>query len=66
MQAMLAAGHVNVQYLLILLLPSVGVLLMMGLTWRSRAKRRRESDVKPPRVSNTKARRSSNRKRRRK
>jgi cytochrome c-type biogenesis protein CcmH/NrfF len=63
---MLAAAPVNWHYLLILLLPSVAACVMVALTWRSRAKRRRESDEKPRRAPDTKPRGPSSAKRRRK
>ena len=43
---MIAAAQVNWNYLLILLLPSVGVIILMALTWRSRTSRRRQSEAK--------------------
>lgn len=39
---MLTAVDVNVNYLLILLIPPVIACVMLGLTWYSRAKRRRK------------------------
>lgn len=54
---MLAAASVNLNYLLILLVPSLVVLLMMALTWRSRVKRRRGSQARPSRPSSAKRRR---------
>ena len=42
---MLAAAQVNVNYLLILLVPSVAACIMVALTWRSRVKRRNEADA---------------------
>ncbi len=38
---MIAAAHVNWHYLLILLLPSVGVIVIMAVTWYSRMSHRR-------------------------
>ncbi len=43
---MIAAAHVNVHYLLLLLLPAVVACIALALTWYSRAKSRRESDAK--------------------
>lgn len=57
---MLAAGHVNVHYLLILLLPAVLACVMLALTWYSRAKRRRiEADEQEHRAPGAKRRRNS-------
>ena len=62
---MLAAAHVNVNYLLILLVPSVAACVMVALTWRSRVKRRHEADAEQrrraatPRSSGAKSRRGS-------
>jgi hypothetical protein len=61
---MLATAHVNVNYLLILLVPSVGVLLVMALTWRSRTRHQRESEAKLRRPPSAKQRSSSSAKRR--
>ena len=72
---MIAAANVNVHYLLVPLLPSVGVIVVMALTWRSRAKRQRESEARPASrgasrasrpAADAKSRRSANAKRRRK
>jgi hypothetical protein len=60
---MLAAAHVNVHYLLILLLPLVAACVMLVLTWHSRAKRQRESDAKPRGTPDAKPRRPSSAKR---
>jgi len=62
--AMLVAAHVNVPYLLILLLPLVAACVMLVLTWHSRARRQREPDAKPRRTPDTKPRRPSSAKRR--
>lgn len=43
---MIAAAHVNVHFLLILLLPLLVGLLALGLTWYSRAKRQRQADAR--------------------
>ena len=43
---MIAAAHVNVHYLLILLLPSVAACVALAVTWYYRAKRRRETEAK--------------------
>jgi hypothetical protein len=43
---MIAAAHVNVHYLLILLLPLLVGLVALALTWYSRAKRRREAETR--------------------
>jgi hypothetical protein len=51
--AMLAAAHVNVHYLLILLLPSVAACIVLALTWRSRIKRRHEADAEQRRRAAT-------------
>ncbi len=51
---MVAAAHVNVHYLLILLLPSVIAVVMVGLTWYYRAKSRGDRDAKPGRPSDDK------------
>ena len=62
---MLAAAQVNVNYLLILLVPSVAACVMVALTWRSRVKRRNEADADQrrraatPRSSGAKSRNSS-------
>jgi hypothetical protein len=50
---MLAAAHVNVHYLLILLLPSVVACIALALTWRSRIKRRHEADAEQRRRAAT-------------
>jgi flagellar biosynthesis/type III secretory pathway M-ring protein FliF/YscJ len=50
---MLAAAHVNVHYLLILLLPSVVACIVLALTWRSRIKRRHEADAEQRRRAAT-------------
>ena len=50
---MLAAAHVNVHYLLLLLLPSVVACIMVALTWRSRVKRRHEADAEQRRRAAT-------------
>jgi len=50
---MLAAAHVNVNYLLILLVPSVAACVMVALTWRSRVKRRHEADAEQRRRAAT-------------
>ena len=51
---MMAAAHVTVHYLLILLLPSVIAVVMVGLTWYYRAKARGDADAKPGRPSDEK------------
>ena len=38
---MIAAAHVNVHYLAILLLPSVAAVVIVAVTWRMRITRRR-------------------------
>ena len=48
---MVAAAHVNVHYLLILLLPSVIAVVMVALTWYYRAGRRGDPGAKPGRPS---------------
>ena len=62
---MLATAHVNMSYLLLLLLPSVAACVMVALTWRSRVKRRHEADAEQrrraatPRSSGAKSRNSA-------
>lgn len=41
---MLAAGHVNVSYLLLLLLPSVIAVVLVALTWRARVRSQRAAE----------------------
>ncbi len=48
---MVAAAHVNVHYLLILLLPSVIAVVMVALTWYYRAGRRGDPGAKSGRPS---------------
>ena len=50
---MMAAAHVNVHYLLILLLPSVIAVVMVGLTWYYRAKARGDAVASPGRPPDT-------------
>lgn len=56
---MLATAHVNVHYLLILLLPSVAALIMVGLTWYMRVRRRNEAGKKPRASTTTRPRASA-------
>ncbi len=51
---MVAAAHVNVHYLLILLLPSVIAVVMVALTWYYRSGRRGDPGAKPGRSSDAK------------
>ena len=65
---MFTAASVNWSHLLILIGPSLLVLAIMGLTWRSRVRRQREQEqqkAKPPRSSGA-SRSGSRSKRRRK
>ena len=43
---MIAAAHVNVHYLLILLLPLLAGLLALALTWYSRVRRQRAAEAR--------------------
>ena len=71
---MIAAGHVNVHFLVILLLPAVVACVLLAVTWYSRVRRQRQSEAKraarkasgaKPRSGSARSRGGANAKRRR-